>query len=81
MLYCAQNKIEFINPLPSEWRKKIGLRQSSKVKRDELKEEAICAVKQEYDLDVNDDVAESILLARSAFDLPKIDVSEDDLWC
>ena len=81
MLYCAQNKIEFINPLPSEWRKKIGLCQSSKVKRDELKEEAICAVKQEYDLDVNDDVAESILLARSAFDLPKIDVSEDDLWC
>ena len=50
---------------------------SNKQKR----KEAICAVKQEYDLDVNDDVAESILLARSAFDLPKIDVSEDDLWC
>lgn len=80
IFYCAQNDIEFVNPLPSEWRKKIGLRQSSKVKRDELKAEAIYAVKKEYGLDVNDDIAEAVLIARSAFDLPKIEVSEDDLW-
>lgn len=80
MFYCAKNGIEFVNPLPPEWRKKIGLRQSSKVKRDELKAEAIYAVKKEYGLDVNDDIAESVLLARSAFDLPKIEISEDDLW-
>lgn len=77
MFYCAKNDIEFVNPLPGEWRKKIGLKQGSKVKRDELKAEAIYAVKQEYGLDVNDDVSESILLARSAFDLPKIEVPED----
>ena len=80
MFYCAKNEIEFVNPFPSEWRKKIGITQSSKVKREVLKQEAIYAVKMEYELDVNDDIAEAILLARSAFNLPKLNVSEDDLW-
>lgn len=79
MLYCAQNDIEFVHPLPSEWRKKIGIKQSKNIKREVLKEEAILAVKREYGINVNDDIAESILLARSAFDLPKIEISEDDL--
>lgn len=80
MLYCAKNKIIFVHPLPSEWRSKIGIEQSNKIKRDVLKAEAIKAVKNEYDIDVNDDVAESILICRSAFDLPKINITEDDLW-
>lgn len=80
MLYSAQNDIEFFNPLPSEWRAKIGIQQSNKIKRKELKAEAIEAVKQEYGIEVNDDVAESILLARSAFNLPKLNDTEDDLW-
>lgn len=79
MLYCAQNNIEFNHPVPSEWRAKIGIKQSKKIKREVLKEEAILAVKKEYGLNVNDDVAEAILLTRSAFDLPKIEFSEDDL--
>ena len=80
ILYCAQNDIEFNNPLPSEWRSRIGIEQSNKIKRDVLKAEAIKAVKNEYGIDVNDDVAESCLLARSAFNLPKINITEDDLW-
>ena len=80
MLYCAKNNIEFHNPLPSMWRSKIGIRQSSKVKREVLKEEAILAVKKEYGIDVNDDIAEAVLIARSAFDLPQINISDDDLW-
>ena len=80
ILYCAQIDIEFNNPLPSEWRSQIGIEQSNKIKRDVLKAEAIKAVKNEYGIDVNDDVAESCLLARSAFNLPKIDITEDDLW-
>ena len=79
MLYCAQNNIEFNHPVPTEWRAKIGIIQSRKVKREVLKEEAILAVKKEYGLDVNDDIAEAILLTRSAFNLPKIELSEDDL--
>ena len=58
--------------MPSEWRKRIGLRQGRNIPRDELKAEAIAAVKQEYGLDVTNDEAESILIARSGFDLPKI---------
>lgn len=80
MLYCAKNNIEFNHPLPSEWRAKIGIKQSNKIKREVLKAEAILAVKNEYGIDVNDDIAESILIARSAFNLPKLEVSEDDLW-
>lgn len=78
MLYCAKNNITFNHPLPVEWRAKIGIKQSNKIKREILKEEAILAVKNEYGIDVNDDIAESILIARSAFDLPKISMTEDD---
>ena len=80
MLYCAQNNIEFHNPTPTEWRARVGLQQSNKIKREVLKAEAIKAVKNEYGIDVGDDVAESILVCRCAFDLPKINITEDDLW-
>ena len=84
MFYAYQNDIKFEHPNPPEWRKKIGLQQSSKVKREVLKLEAVKAVKQEYGIDVTDDEAESILLARSGFDLPKINITvedvEDDIW-
>lgn len=79
-LYCIQHDIEFHNPLPPEWRKIIGLAQGRGVNRDIQKAEAIKAVKDEYGLNVGDDIAESILLARSAFDLPKLNITEDDLW-
>lgn len=79
MFYCTQHNIKFVNPFPVEWRAKIGIKQSNKIKRDMLKAEAIIAVKNEYGLDVGDDVAESILICRSAFDLPEIVLSEDDL--
>jgi Holliday junction resolvasome RuvABC endonuclease subunit len=80
LLYCAKNEIKFVHPMPSEWRARIGIEQNKKIKRDVLKAEAIKAVKNEYGIDVGDDLAESILLARSAFDLPKINITEDDLW-
>lgn len=80
MLYCVQHNIEFNNPLPAVWRRKIGIEQSNKIKREILKAEAIVAVKKEYCIDVGDDVAEAVLIARSAFDLPQISISDDDLW-
>lgn len=79
MLYAFQHQIVFENPVPSEWRKKVGLRQSSKIKRDILKKEAIKAVEQEYGLNLTDDAAESILIARSGFKLPKISVDINDI--
>lgn len=72
MYYAASHHIEFQLDLPSAWRKRIGLTQGRSVKRDMLKAEAIIAVKQEYGMDLTDDEAESLLIARSGFDLPKI---------
>ena len=81
MLYAAQHDIEFENPVPSVWRKRIGLQQSNKIKRTALKLEAVQAVKQEYDMNVTDDEAESILIARSGYKLPTIEVKADEvLW-
>ena len=80
MLYAHQHGIEFRHPMPSEWRKLIGLTQGAKVKREVLKHEAILAVEREYGLKVSDDEAESILVARSGFDLPKIEVSAEEAY-
>lgn len=80
MHYAAKNKIEFEFTLPTHWRKKIGLSQSNKIKREVLKAEAITAVKQEYKMDLTDDEAESLLIARSGFNLPKIVLDSDDDW-
>jgi len=79
-LYCIQKGIEFHNPLPSMWRKIVGISQGRGVKRETQKAEAIKAVKDTYGIDEGDDVCEAICLARSAFDLPKFNITEDDLW-
>ena len=78
MYYATSHNIEFEFSLPTHWRKKIGLSQSNKIKRDELKAEAIMAVKQEYHMNLTDDECEAILIARSGFNLPKIILEEDD---
>lgn len=77
--WCAQNNVEFKFMLPSEWRKKVGLRQSKKIKREELKQEAMNAVKELYGLDVTDDEAEAILIARSEFIYPIIEDDDFDI--
>lgn len=78
MYYAASHNIEFQLDFPSVWRRRIGLTQGRSVKRDVLKAEAIAAVKQEYGIDLTDDESESILIARSGFDLPKIVLANDD---
>ena len=78
MYYATRQNIEFQFDLPSAWRRRIGLTQGRSVKRDTLKAEAIGAVKQEYGMDLTDDECESILIARSGFDLPKIILADDD---
>ena len=78
-LYCVQNNIEFHNPTPSEWRKKVGISNGRGVKREMQKEEAILAVKNEYGIDVGDDISEATLIARSAFDLPNVNLAEQNV--
>ena len=79
MYYAASHNIEFQLDLPSAWRRRIGLAQGRSVKRDVLKAEAIDAVKQEYGMILTDDECESILIARSGFDLPKIVLDDDEI--
>lgn len=79
MFYAYRHNIEFELVLPTAWRRKIGMQQDNKVKREALKLESIQAVKKEYGLDVTDDEADAILIARSGFDLPKLDITTDDI--
>jgi Holliday junction resolvasome RuvABC endonuclease subunit len=79
MYYAASHGIEFQLDLPSAWRKRIGLTQGRSVKRDVLKAEAMTAVQQEYGFALTDDECESILIARSGFDLPKIILEDDEI--
>lgn len=65
--WAADNKVEFMFQLPTEWRKRIGFAQGPKVTRAELKKEAIDMVKKKFGLDVTDDEAESLLVAYSVF--------------
>ena len=80
MFYALKHNIPFEFALPVQWRKRIGLQQGKTVPRDVLKAEAIQAVKQEYNMSLTDDESEAILIARSGFDLPKIDITQDDVW-
>lgn len=78
LLYATKNGVDIEFAMPSAWRKTVGLSQSSKIKREVLKQEAIAAVKQEYGLDITDDESEAVLISRSGFDLPKIVLTQQN---
>lgn len=78
-LYCIQNDIEFHNPTPSEWRKIVGIKTGRGIVRSEQKSQAIKAVSKEYGINVGDDIAEATLIARSAFNLPKINIRDEEI--
>lgn len=47
---------------PTVWRQTLEFRQGAKVKRQELKEQALCYIKENFGLDVIEDVAEAICI-------------------
>ena len=59
--WCIQNNKKFNTIRPTVWRKVVGIKQGKK-KRDELKQEAISLVNKKFNIEVNDDVAESICI-------------------
>ena len=63
-------KLEFYTA--SEWRKKCGIRTGRGITRETLKAADINFVKNIYNLDVNDDIAEAILLGKYAVDCLRI---------
>lgn len=60
MLYDNFPKIELIYMYPSEWRKYCKIKQGAGVQREQLKKEDIEWAKKQYNVDVNDDVADAI---------------------
>lgn len=74
MWAVLKNK-DFKYLISSNWRAVIGLK-TGKIKRDELKKEAIKKVKTDYGIDVTDDIAEAILIGASGF----VEQDEEDLF-
>lgn len=63
--WADENDVEFRFQMPTEWRRKVGIKQNKNIKREVLKQEAIDMVKEKFGLDVTDDESEAILIAYS----------------
>lgn len=64
--------------LPSQWRSALKYSQGSKVKRQELKQQSIDYVKNNFGIDVSEDEAEAVCINIAAHKI--YDFSEDDIW-
>ena len=62
MLYDYNKKLELELIYPSSWRAAIGIKTGRGIKRTSLKEKDIQFVKENYNLDVNDDEADAICI-------------------
>lgn len=69
--WCIQNNCEFNTIRPSSWRKAINLKQNKNIKREQLKQEAIDYVKEKYNIEVNDDIADAICIGDAVLNLFK----------
>ena len=63
--WCVMNDCEFQTLRPSQWRSLVKM-DTGKKKREQLKQIAIQLVKEKYDIEVTDDVAEAILIGQAA---------------
>ena len=63
--YCVMNECEFHTIRPTVWRKLVGITQGKK-KREELKDAAIKLVMDQFEMNVNDDEAEAVLIGIAA---------------
>lgn len=61
--WCMNNECEFNTIRPSEWRKWLNFTQNKNVKREQLKEQSIKYILDNYGLEVTDDEADAICIA------------------
>lgn len=61
-IYNFNKKIELELVYPSSWRAAIGIKTGRGIKRTSLKEKDMQFVKENYNLDVNDDIADAICI-------------------
>ena len=64
--FCAAHNIETYIVEPSKWRSTLKFKQGSKVKREELKAQAINHVKDVYGLELTEDQCESVCINEAA---------------
>lgn len=67
LIYDFNKDIEIEYIYPSSWRAKIGIKNGRGIKRTSLKEADIEYVKEKYNIDVNDDIADAICIGLSSF--------------
>jgi Holliday junction resolvasome RuvABC endonuclease subunit len=65
--YEINPKINITYIQPSSWRASVGIHTGRGIKREELKKADVDLVKQLYNIDVNDDIADAILIGKSYF--------------
>ena len=63
---------------PSQWRKALGYSQGAKIKRQELKQQSIDYVKNNFKLNVSEDESEAICINEAAHRI--YGFVEDDIW-
>lgn len=67
LIYEKFKKIEIEYIYPSSWRASIGIKTGRGIKRTSLKQADIDFVKEKYNIDVNDDIADAICIGYSNF--------------
>ena len=60
MQSCHLKNIPFVKYAPATWRRIVGIQQSNKTERENLKEQAIAFVRNSYGIKVGDDCSEAI---------------------
>lgn len=76
--YAEAHNVHVHILLPSQWRKALGYSQGAKVKRQELKQQSIDYVKNNFGLDLSEDECEAICINKAAHKI--YNLSDDDIW-
>ena len=67
--FCLENNIELKFVAPSTWRSKVGIPleiNGKRLKRDDFKRLSVAMVKEKYEIEVGDDLADAILIGEVA---------------
>lgn len=67
--WCMNNGCEFNTIRPTQWRKQLSFSQGKNVKREQLKEQSVKYVFDNYELNVDDDEADAICIADAVLKL------------
>lgn len=76
--YAEAHNVNVHILLPSQWRKALGYSQGAKVKRQELKQQSIDYVKENFGLDLSEDECEAICIGVAAHKI--YNFANEEVW-